>query len=95
MQADVILKEPPPWMPPISLSGGAHVEGGGGGRPPPRTPLLKRANFKQKIIPDFPIGNFEFELWVLKSGLQILSNKDKEHNLLNSTGKRRYFSPYC
>ena len=28
MQADVILKEPPPWMPPLSLSGGARVEGG-------------------------------------------------------------------
>jgi len=35
MQADVILKEPPPWMPPLSLSGGARVEGGGGARPPP------------------------------------------------------------
>ena len=32
MQADVILKEPPPWVPPFSLSGGARVEGGG---PPP------------------------------------------------------------
>ena len=37
MQADVILKEPPPWMPPLSLSGGARVEGGAA--PPPRTPL--------------------------------------------------------
>ncbi len=35
MQTDVILKEPPPWMPPLSLSGGARVEGGGGGRGPP------------------------------------------------------------
>ena len=34
MQADVILKEPPSWVPPLSLSGGAHVEGGGGARPP-------------------------------------------------------------
>ena len=25
MQADVILKEPPPWMPPLSLSGGART----------------------------------------------------------------------
>ena len=40
MQADVILKEPPPWMPPLSLSGGARVEGGGGARPLPRTPLI-------------------------------------------------------
>ena len=40
MQADVILKEPPPWMPPLSLSGGARVEGGGGARPPPRTHLI-------------------------------------------------------
>ena len=39
MQADVILKEPPSWVPPLSLSGGARVEGGGGARPPPRTPL--------------------------------------------------------
>jgi len=35
MQADVILKEPPPWMPPLSLSGGARVDGGGGVRHPP------------------------------------------------------------
>ena len=35
MQADVILKEPPTWMPPLSLSGGARLEGGGGARPPP------------------------------------------------------------
>ena len=35
MQADVILKEPPPWVPPLSLSGGAHIEGGGGHGPPP------------------------------------------------------------
>ena len=29
MQADVILKEPPSWVPPSSLSGGgARVEGG-------------------------------------------------------------------
>ena len=33
MQADVILKEPPPWMPPLSLSEGARVEGGGGAAP--------------------------------------------------------------
>jgi len=35
MKADVILKEPPSWVPPLSLSGGARVEGGGGGRGPP------------------------------------------------------------
>ena len=34
MQADVILKEPPSWVPPLSLSGGARVEGGGGPGPP-------------------------------------------------------------
>ena len=34
MQADVILKEPPPWMPPLSLSGGARVEGAWRARPP-------------------------------------------------------------
>jgi len=35
MQADVILKEPPSWVLPLSLSGGgASVEGGGGSRPP-------------------------------------------------------------
>ena len=34
MEADVILKEPPPWMPPLSLSGGARVEGAGGRGPP-------------------------------------------------------------
>jgi len=34
MQADVILKEPPSWVPPLSLSGGgASVEGGGGRGP--------------------------------------------------------------
>ena len=37
MQADVILKEPPSWVPPLSLSGGASVEGGGG-RPPSYAP---------------------------------------------------------
>ena len=35
MQADVILKEPPPWVPPSASQGGAHVEGGGWARPPP------------------------------------------------------------
>ena len=40
MQADVKLKEPPSWVPPLSLSGGASVDGGGGGAAPPRTPLL-------------------------------------------------------
>ena len=45
MQADVILKEPPPWVPPFSLSGGARVEGGGGTRPPPRTPLYRRFKY--------------------------------------------------
>ena len=40
MQANVILKEPPPWVtPPLSLSGG-HAQWGAAGRgPPPRTPL--------------------------------------------------------
>ena len=42
MQADVILKDPPSWGPPHSLSGGAHVEGGGGPGPPPRMPLQGR-----------------------------------------------------
>ena len=35
MQADVILKEPSSWVPPLSLSGGARVEGGGRARPHP------------------------------------------------------------
>ena len=38
MQADVILKEPPSWVPPLSLSGGASVEGGGGGAAPSYAP---------------------------------------------------------
>ena len=41
MQADVILKEPPSWVPPLSLSGGARVEGGGGPRPPSYTPAAR------------------------------------------------------
>ena len=41
MQADVILKEPPPWVPPFSLSGGARVEGGGGAWPPSYAPVYK------------------------------------------------------
>ena len=28
MQADVILKEPPPWVPPSASQGGARIEGG-------------------------------------------------------------------
>ena len=39
MQADVILKEPPSWVPPSSLSGGARVEGGGGPGPPSYAPV--------------------------------------------------------
>jgi len=35
MQADVILKEPPLWVPPSASQGGARVEGGEGGRGPP------------------------------------------------------------
>jgi len=35
MQADVILKDPLLWVPPVSLLGGARVGGGGGARPPP------------------------------------------------------------
>ena len=42
MQADVILKSLPMGAP-LSLSGGARVEGGGGARPPPRTPLFKKS----------------------------------------------------
>ena len=42
MQADVILKEPPPWVPPIS--GSTRMEGPG--LPPPRTPL----NFSFKSV---------------------------------------------
>ena len=38
MQADVILKEPLPWVPPLTVSRGGTRRGGGGG-PPPRTPL--------------------------------------------------------
>ena len=39
MQADVIFKEPPPWVPPFSLSGGgARVEGGGGRGTPSDAP---------------------------------------------------------
>ena len=34
MQADVILKEPPSWVPPLSISGGPSVEGGRGGAAP-------------------------------------------------------------
>ena len=41
MQADVILKEPPPWVPPLSLSGGARVEGGGGRTPPSYAPEVR------------------------------------------------------
>ena len=40
MQADVILKEPPPWVPPLSLSEGGTRRGGRGERPPPRKPLI-------------------------------------------------------
>ena len=36
MQADVILKEPPSWVPP--LRGGASVEGAGGRGPPSYAP---------------------------------------------------------
>ena len=39
MQADVILKEPPSWVPPLSLSG-EGTRRGGGGSGPPRTPLV-------------------------------------------------------
>ena len=45
MQADVILKDPLLWVPPVSLLGGARV--GGGARPPPRTRL-------QSINQDLP-----------------------------------------
>ena len=40
-------------MPPLSLSGGARVEGGGGARPPPRTPLyvsLKNNYFQMQFF---------------------------------------------
>ena len=40
MQANVILKEPPPWVtPPPQPLRGARVMGGCGAWPPPRTPL--------------------------------------------------------
>ena len=35
MQADVILKDPLLWVPPVSLLGGARVGGGAGGAAPP------------------------------------------------------------
>ena len=35
MQANVILKEPPPWVPPFSLSVGGTRRGGLGGAAPP------------------------------------------------------------
>jgi len=51
MQADVILKEPPPWVPPLSLSGGARVEGGGGGaRPPLVRPCQRTERFGKNLI---------------------------------------------
>ena len=43
MQADVILKEPPPRMPPINLSGGAREEGGAA--PPSYAPEGRAKNF--------------------------------------------------
>ena len=51
MQADVILKEPPPWVPPLSLSGGAHIEGAGGAAPPLVRPCLRASGF-----PELPPG---------------------------------------
>ena len=38
MQSNVILKEPPPWVSPLSLSGGARVKGAGGAAPPSYAP---------------------------------------------------------
>jgi len=46
MQADVILKEPPPWMPPLSLSGGARVEGRGARPPPSYAPVVENKKLK-------------------------------------------------
>ena len=40
MQADVILKEPPSWVPPLSLSGGGTRRGGRGPGPPSYAPGL-------------------------------------------------------
>ena len=39
MQADVILKEPPQWVPPFSLSGGTRRGGAGGAAPPSYAPV--------------------------------------------------------
>ena len=62
MQADVILKEPPPWVPPLSLSGGARIEGAR----PPRTPLFFTTIFS---IPIF-LQPTDIVLWYFK--LRIL-----------------------
>ena len=45
MQADVILKEPPPWMPPSASQGGGTRRGVRGSAAPPRTPLVIPFNF--------------------------------------------------
>ena len=50
MQEDVILKEPPPWMPPLSLSGGARVEVGGGRGPPLVRPWLGQGGLALNLV---------------------------------------------
>ena len=57
MQADEILKEPPPWVSPPSASqaGGERVEGGGWGRTPPLTPLVTTVGLELYFINSFII----------------------------------------
>ena len=71
MQADVILKEPPSWVPPLSLSRGARVEGA---RPPPRTPL--KVIRKSKFVSNKRLNSSKHIICVkqLRTELNILMN---------------------